>query len=34
VGGSIYDWNTMSADTRAFVAERFANGPAANLPPP
>jgi len=34
VGGSIYDWNTMTAETRAFVAERFANGPAANLPPP
>lgn len=34
VGGSIYDWNSMTPATRAALAERFATGPAAHLPPP
>ena len=34
VGGSIYDWNSMTAETRAALAARFATGAAANLPSP
>lgn len=34
VGGSIYDWNSMTPATRAVVAEQFASGAAAHLPPP
>jgi hypothetical protein len=34
VGGSIYDWSSMTPATRALLAEQFANGPAAHLPPP
>jgi len=34
VGGSIYDWNSMTPATRAALAERFATGAAAHLPPP
>ena len=34
VGGSMYDWNTMTPDTRALMAEHFASGAAAHLPPP
>jgi hypothetical protein len=34
VGGSIYDWNSMTPASRAALAERFATGAAAHLPPP
>jgi hypothetical protein len=34
VGGSIYDWNSMTPATRAALGTRFATGPAAHLPPP
>jgi hypothetical protein len=34
VGGSIYDWSSMTPATRAALAERFATGPASHLPTP
>lgn len=34
LGGSIYDWNSMSAASRAASAQSFATGPAAHLPAP
>ena len=34
VGGSIYDWNTMSPSARAHLAQLFATGAAARLPAP
>jgi hypothetical protein len=34
IGGSIYDWNSMTAATRAALQARFATGPAAHLPKP
>jgi hypothetical protein len=34
IGGSIYDWNSMTPEIRAALAARFATGPAAHLPPP
>jgi hypothetical protein len=34
VGGSIYDWSSMTPATRAALARRFATGPAAQLPAP
>jgi hypothetical protein len=34
VGGSIYDWNSMTSAARAALAERFATGAAAHLPTP
>jgi hypothetical protein len=34
VGGSIYDWSTMSAESRAAMARLFATGIAAQLPSP
>jgi hypothetical protein len=34
VGGSIYDWNSMTPAVRAALAQRFSSGPAARLPRP
>lgn len=34
IGGSIYDWNSMTPATRALVTEAFTTGAAAHLPPP
>jgi hypothetical protein len=34
VGGSVYDWSSMTSATRAALAEQFATGPAARLAPP
>jgi hypothetical protein len=34
VGGSIYDWNSMTPETRTALAQRFATGAAARLPAP
>ncbi len=34
IGGSIYDWNTLTADAKDAMARAFATGPAASLPPP
>jgi hypothetical protein len=34
IGGSIYDWNSMTPATRAALQSRFATGPAARLPRP
>ncbi|MEY2402910.1 MAG: hypothetical protein QOD38_461 [Acidimicrobiaceae bacterium] len=34
VGGSIYDWSSMTPAIRAALAERFATGAAAHLPAP
>jgi hypothetical protein len=34
VGGSIYDWNSMTPATRAAMAAEFSTGAAAHLPPP
>ena len=34
VGGSIYDWTSMTPADRAALASGFATGKAANLPPP
>jgi hypothetical protein len=33
VGGSIYDWRTLSTDARQLLADGFASGPAADLAP-
>lgn len=34
VGGSMYDWNTMTPESRAAFAHEFATGAAAHLPAP
>ena len=34
VGGSIYDWNTLTPESRARLAELFATGAASQLPRP
>jgi hypothetical protein len=34
IGGSLYDWSTMSAESRQQLADAFATGPAAGLPRP
>lgn len=34
IGGSIYDWSTLSPEARALLAEEFATGAAADLPSP
>jgi len=34
LGGSIYDWNSMTPASRAASAQSFATGPAAHLPAP
>lgn len=34
IGGSIYDWATLTPDKRELMAELFAEGPAADLPSP
>jgi hypothetical protein len=34
IGGSIYDWNTLTAAARAHLAALFATGPASTLPAP
>jgi hypothetical protein len=34
VGGSIYDWNSMTPATRVALAQLFATGVAAHLPAP
>jgi len=34
IGGSIYDWNTLSPDSRSLMKEQFATGPGASLPQP
>jgi hypothetical protein len=34
IGGSIYDWNTLSPESRALMTEQFATGPGASLPQP
>lgn len=34
IGGSVYDWTTLSPDKRALMAELFSGGPAADLPSP
>jgi hypothetical protein len=34
IGGSIYDWNTLSPESRALMQEQFTTGPGASLPQP
>ncbi len=34
LGGSIYDWNSMTPESRAASAQTFATGPASHLPVP
>jgi hypothetical protein len=34
IGGSIYDWSTLSTEKRAAMDELFSSGPAADLPSP
>jgi hypothetical protein len=34
VGGSIYDWNTLSPQSRDLVTQQFTDGPGASLPQP
>jgi hypothetical protein len=34
IGGSIYDWNTLSPEARALMQQQFATGPGASLPQP
>ena len=34
IGGSIYDWNTLSPEDRDLMKQQFATGPGASLPQP
>ncbi|HEY2813646.1 MAG TPA: hypothetical protein VGJ03_09300 [Acidimicrobiales bacterium] len=34
IGGSIYDWNASPTASRDLMAQQFASGPGASLPPP
>jgi hypothetical protein len=34
LGGSVYDWATLTADSRQLLADGFGSGPAAALEPP
>jgi hypothetical protein len=34
IGGSIYDWNTLSPESRDLVTQQFTDGPGASLPQP